>query len=115
MRESCFDCARKHIGQALVLLIEAKLGYPEYKWLAIGHLAEAEAETVKDFFEVAVKIRGLRHEIMDNEKYNVDLLALIREITELQKVFDCAEKRERRGVKSTKEVKDAKVSKTNDK
>lgn len=42
MREKCWECTRKHIGQAAVLLDEVE--YPHHKILAIGHLAEAESE-----------------------------------------------------------------------
>lgn len=84
MRESCLDCTRKHIAQAIILLTEAKLGHSENKWLAIGHLAEAEAESVKDFLDLAKEIRTIRHKITNNDD-NIDLMGLIEEITELDK------------------------------
>jgi len=44
-RPTCEMCVRKHLGQAAVLFQEAIQGYPQHLWLAIGHLAEAEAES----------------------------------------------------------------------
>jgi len=84
MRESCLECVRKHIAQALILLTESKLGHPEHKWLAVGHLAEAEAESVQKFQDFASKIRLLRLVIM-NDDYNVDLMELIKEAGNLDK------------------------------
>lgn len=49
MRPLCIDCTRKHLGAALVLMQEARLGYPEHKWLAVGHLVEAEAESTLEW------------------------------------------------------------------
>lgn len=44
-RPGCILCVKKHLGQAAVLFQEALQGYPAHRWLAIGHLAEAEAES----------------------------------------------------------------------
>ena len=85
MRESCLDCTRKHIAQALILLTESKLGHPEYKWLAIGHLAEAEAESVQMFPEFANNIRNIRLDIIDDD-YTVNLLSLIIEAGKLKEI-----------------------------
>jgi len=82
MRESCLDCTRKHIAQALILLTESKLGHPEHKWLAVGHLAEAEAESVLMFPEFANKIRRFRLTIIENCD-TIDLIELIKEAGEL--------------------------------
>jgi hypothetical protein len=84
MRESCIDCVRKHIAQALILLTESKLGHPEYKWLAVGHLAEAEAESVLEFEGFANKVRTVRLSIIEDD-YEIYLLKLIREAGELEK------------------------------
>ncbi|GAF72617.1 unnamed protein product [marine sediment metagenome] len=83
MRESCLDCVRKHIAQALILLTESKLGHPEHKWLAVGHLAEAEAESVADYEVLAKSIRNERLKIIDDKKFN--LLILIEQATILSK------------------------------
>jgi hypothetical protein len=87
MRESCLDCTRKHIAQAIILLTESKLGHPEHKWLAIGHLAEAEAESIQKFLDLANKIRNVRLDIIDDD-YTINLLSLIIEATELDKKAD---------------------------
>jgi len=71
MRESCLDCVRKHLAQALILLTESKLGHPEYKWLAIGHLAEAEAESVKQYPDYANLIREERLKVIVDTKCNI--------------------------------------------
>lgn len=60
MRTNCIDCAIKHISQAQILLDETLLGYPKNKYLAIGHLAEAESELLAIFPEVATDIRQAR-------------------------------------------------------
>ena len=60
MRPTCIACALKHVAQAEVLMQEAALGYPLHAHLAVGHLAEAEAELVKDHPEMADAIRGMR-------------------------------------------------------
>ena len=84
MRESCLDCVRKHIAQALILLTESKLGHPEHKWLAVGHLAEAEAESVQMFLEFAKKIRRFRLTIIEDCD-TIDIVELIKEADELDK------------------------------
>lgn len=60
MRTTCIDCAIKHISQAQVLLDEVLLGYPKNKYLAMGHLAEAESELVTIYPETATDIRQAR-------------------------------------------------------
>jgi len=60
MRPSCLMCARKHLGQAEVLMSEALKGYPQHAWLAIGHLAEAEDELLEKYPEIAATVREHR-------------------------------------------------------
>ena len=84
MRESCLDCTLKHLAQAIILLTESKLGHPEYKWLVIGNLAEAEAESAKDYLEITKRIRDIRHKITEDND-NIDLMTLIQEIGEIEK------------------------------
>lgn len=67
MRETCLYCVRKHLSQAIVLNIESKLGHPLHRWLAIGHLAEAEAESLHEFPELAKSIRDVRQTLENNE------------------------------------------------
>lgn len=42
---------------------EAALGYPHHRWLAVGHLAEAESESLREHPELAKEIRNCRIEI----------------------------------------------------
>lgn len=80
---------------------EAELGYCLHAWLAVSHLAEAEAELMRDYPEMAQIIRaerlnyieGLKYTIYkegDVEKldlqvgYKVDTMALIEQITLLE-------------------------------
>ena len=48
------------------------------KWLAVGHLAEASEESIKDYPELANKIREYRLKVMADEE--VDLKELMKEI-----------------------------------
>jgi predicted phosphoribosyltransferase len=64
-------------------LTESKLGHPEHKWLAIGHLAEAEAESVQMFPEFANKIRNERLKLIE-DNYDVYLIELIKKAGQLK-------------------------------
>jgi len=75
-RPSCVDCARKHVAQAIVLLGEAQLGYPDHKWLAVGHLAEASEEMLGDYPEIAADIRTARLLVMEEDVSTPDLMDL---------------------------------------
>jgi len=81
MRETCRDCARKHIAKALVLAIEERTGYPQFKWLVIGHLAEAEAELVWDHEDLANELREYRKEYEIDSSVNMPLMGMIERIT----------------------------------
>ena len=71
MRRSCLDCTRKHLAQASILMCEARLGYPTHKWMALGHLAEAEAECLTEYPHLAIMIREQR------KAYEVDLMHIV--------------------------------------
>jgi len=60
VRKSCIDCCLKHLGQSVILFSEARKGYPMHKYIALGHLAEAEDETIAEFPNLAEKIRETR-------------------------------------------------------
>jgi len=60
MRPSCLECTGKHLAQACELIKETKTGYPSFHWYVIGHLAEAEEETVRDYPDLANEIREYR-------------------------------------------------------
>jgi len=64
MRNPCWDCTRKHLAQASILLDETHLGYPHYRWLAVGHMAEAESEIMSTNLDFAKMVRELRCQIM---------------------------------------------------
>jgi len=66
-REPCPMCTLKHLGQAIVLLNESLLGYPTHRWIAIGHMAEAEAEAPDP--DLANRIRAQRIAAMDDLDY----------------------------------------------
>jgi len=74
MRESCLSCVLKHLAEATILMIEAKLGYPWHRYYAIGHMAEAEAESLADFPEIAHRIRELRLDYMSGKHIDMDVL-----------------------------------------
>lgn len=84
-RKSCLDCVRKHLAQALVLMEEVKLGYPDHRWIAIGHLAEASAESVADYPKLAALIRRHRVRYMNDEDYVVPVMDLIEAANKLAK------------------------------
>jgi len=87
MRKTCLDCVRKHLAQAMILQEESLLGYPQHKWLAIGHLAEASSECVSRFPELANRIRDLRKEY-ETQDTEFDIMPLLVEIEALSAVTD---------------------------
>ena len=60
MRKSCIECVRKHLGDAVVLLDEVFMGYPEHSILAEGNLSQAASEAVREFPQLAIKLRDIR-------------------------------------------------------
>jgi len=78
MREGCLDCARKHLAQAEVLILEYATGdYPRHKWYAVGHMAEASDELMADHPELAKTVRESRLRFMDDPTENIDIDGLI--------------------------------------
>jgi len=83
MRDSCLTCTRKHLAQALILESEMKRGYPNYLWLVVGHLAEAEEETLRDYPEFCSEIREHRLIFIEsNGHYDLPIMKIISQITE---------------------------------
>lgn len=80
MRETCLFCASKHIAQAIVLVTESCMGYELHRWVAVGHLAEAETETCSEFPELADNIRKVRLALMgqQGEFKHTDMMALLK-------------------------------------
>ena len=81
VRLSCLDCVRKHISQAIVLLCE--VAYPLHQWLAIGHLAEAEAEC-GSYNELRDSIRATRLLVMAGEEVGNMLMLLLQEAVDCE-------------------------------
>jgi hypothetical protein len=73
-RPGCFDCCRKHLAQAIVLLGESLQGYPDHRWLAVGHLAEASEEILAKSVEIASQIRDERLAVMSDPSYIPNLM-----------------------------------------
>lgn len=67
MRSTCMHCVLKHLSQAIILIHESEMGYPEHKWLAIGHLAEASDEALSERPELAREIRAIRKDYETND------------------------------------------------
>ena len=65
-REFCPRCAIKHLGQAAILLKEARKGYPHHVWYALAHMAEAEDEIIEFMPDEANAIRDVRKTIEDS-------------------------------------------------
>ena len=83
MRPTCLECAGKHLAQACVLLKETKTGYPAFKWFVIGHLAEAEEETVATYPDLANEIREHRVAWTDNDETVIPFEELFARIDDL--------------------------------
>lgn len=88
MRVTCLNCARKHLAQASILMMEAEQGYPLHAWLAMGHMAEAADELVARYPEMANIIRENRkiyeHAVDEGEAPpSVPIVTLIADITKL--------------------------------
>lgn len=80
-RPDCADCVRKHLGQAAALIQESIQGYPDHIWLAIGHIAEAEAESQGRWPDFAERLREERKKLESEDGYSPDMVALIHEVT----------------------------------
>ena len=70
-RNTCVDCVRKHVAQAVVLLTESLLGYPEHKWLALAHLSEAMTESLKEYPLIAYDIQTDIQDIMEDKETDI--------------------------------------------
>ena len=98
-RPSCPACARKHLGQAIVLLQESVQGYPEHRWIAMGHIAEAEAEIQGYSPEIADALRNIRKKMEVEPDFVPSLIAAITKITELASASVVASKSSNRRVR----------------
>jgi len=82
-RKTCLDCTRKHVSQAAVLMEEALQGYPDHRWLAVGHLAEASAECLDQYPALAKELRDHRVAYMADPNYKVPVVALLNKASAL--------------------------------
>jgi len=73
MRTTCLECVTKHLGQAIILAHEVP-DYPNHYMLAIGHLAEAEAESIQLYPEMQQSIREIRLSYMESRVLDVEAL-----------------------------------------
>ena len=89
-RKPCPDCVRKHLAQACVLCQEALQGYPAHRWLAIGYLAEAEAEIEGMSPAMAERFRDERKALESDPGYQPPFEDLIAAVTGLNGVTACA-------------------------
>jgi hypothetical protein len=78
-RPPCLFCVRKHIGQAAALFQEALQGYSEHRWLAIGHLAEAEAEA-EGFSKSLANLLRKERKRSEESNYTPNFIELLREV-----------------------------------
>lgn len=85
VRTTCLNCARKHLAQASILMMEAAQGYPYHAWFAMGHMAEAADELVQAHPGLANEIREHRKLYEDNRSYPVPVEELIKEISKLER------------------------------
>lgn len=84
MRPSCYNCTRKHLSQAHILIMESLMGYPEHKWLAIGHLAEASDEIYQKDKGLANEIRKHRKQFEEDGDYEIPIMTLIIMVSSLE-------------------------------
>lgn len=93
MRSGCYDCVRKHIGQAIVLMCEVEKGYHTHGWLAVGHLAEAEDESLRlPPGGIVDSIRQLRLSYIDylngQAEFNDDPMRLLELVTQHKEAYE---------------------------
>lgn len=96
MRESCFDCARKHLAQAIIISHEvphyAGDQVDDHFWIMIGHMAEAEAQIQKVAPNVADEIREARLEVMKSGPAAVYSLSLNRFVLMISELAELKQK-----------------------
>jgi hypothetical protein len=83
MRESCLTCVAKHLAQASVLMTEVQMGYPLHRFLVWGHLAEAEAESLAIYPDLAAEIRMHRLMYEENVEYKIPIMNLLQDVSDL--------------------------------
>ena len=76
MRDGCYECVLKHLGQAYVLSQECFLGYPGYAGYVIGHMAEASDESVSKNMNLAMLIREHRIKWTESHAHKIPFESL---------------------------------------
>lgn len=61
LTRGCWDCARKHLGEAVTWFQEAELGHISHFWAGVGAMSHAERETLPLDRGAAAAIRAARH------------------------------------------------------
>lgn len=85
VRPSCLDCCRKHLGQAVILLQESEFAeYGHHFWLGIGHLAEAESESLSSYPGFAKQLRDIRLAMMADRDYLPSIVELFDDLDILE-------------------------------
>ena len=82
MRPTCTHCAIKHLSQAMITLSESRQGYPTHRFYALGHMAEAGDELVKEYPKYAEMIRAERKKLEEDPDYTPDFEELIETVDE---------------------------------
>jgi hypothetical protein len=67
------------------------MGYPAHKWLAVGHMAEASDELLRDYPTLAHEVRAARLTFMENDDLPVDIMDLIDRISMMEESEDMME------------------------
>ena len=70
--------ATSRVGRTL--RVSRPLGHPEHYWFAMGHLAEAEDELVKDYPAATALVRSERLKLQKDRDYEVPFADLINTI-----------------------------------
>ena len=84
VRDSCINCALKHLGQAVAIFKEVRKGYTEFPVYVRGHMAEAEDELALDHPHLVDPIRRERIKYESEPDYNPDFRSLILSIMRYQ-------------------------------
>jgi len=90
LRETCTDCALKHLSQASILLHESRHGYPLHIHYSRGHMAEAEAELAKLYPKHSDMVRAERKKLEDRDDYTPDFNKMIEKIDKECLICDLA-------------------------
>lgn len=85
VREPCVDCFCKHIAQAIILINESFMGYPDHKWLAVAHLQEAAEEIIGLYPKIATDVLQEQKMVQLDPSYIPDLMHFFSEVEPAKK------------------------------